>query len=137
MEPRGGQKGQKQGDDGGKKGAKAAAAGLTHGSVINLVSNDAAKLFDVMPVAHFLWAGPLFLAVGIYFLLSQIGWASVAGVGLLAVLGPANIACANYLKRLRRAHLPLTDARVNLCAQAVSGVRVLKPVGFLQSTVSD
>ena len=45
-----------------------------HGNIVNLMSNDAQKFFDIMPVLHLLWAAPLQIVLAALFLILYLSW---------------------------------------------------------------
>ena len=45
-----------------------------HGNIVNLMSNDAQKFFDIMPTLHNIWAAPLQIALAALFLILLLSW---------------------------------------------------------------
>jgi hypothetical protein len=45
-----------------------------HGNIMNLMSNDSQKFFDLMPNLHLLWGAPLQMALATLFLILLLGW---------------------------------------------------------------
>jgi hypothetical protein len=45
-----------------------------HGNVVNLMSNDAQKFFDLMTVLHLLWAAPMQIVLAAIFLILLLSW---------------------------------------------------------------
>eukprot|EP00793_Prasinoderma_coloniale_P001418 PRCOL_00005193-RA len=105
------------------------AARVPH-DVSNLMSSDAQKWLDLMPLVHLLWAAPAQIIAGAGMLVHLMGWEALAGVGVLLVAVPLNAILTRRLISARRAHLPATDARVRLTTESVHGMRVLKLNGL-------
>eukprot|EP00123_Amoebidium_parasiticum_P018050 comp24080_c0_seq1/m.43365 comp24080_c0_seq1/g.43365 ORF comp24080_c0_seq1/g.43365 comp24080_c0_seq1/m.43365 type:complete len:1444 (-) comp24080_c0_seq1:309-4640(-) len=104
----------------------AARNGVTHGEVVNYLSNDSQKFYDLMPLLNLLWAAPLQIVVATYFLLNYLGVPALAGIAMLVALIPFSMMMANIQRKLRRKHMPLTDSRVQLLSEMLHGMKVLK-----------
>ncbi|GAB5356565.1 hypothetical protein AAMO2058_000300900 [Amorphochlora amoebiformis] len=100
--------------------------GWTMGSIVNLISNDSQKYFDLMPQFHLLWAAPLQIGITSYFLISQLGVAALAGIGMLVLITPLNTCLARFLDFYRRKHIPLMDRRLKTCTETLGGMRIVK-----------
>lgn len=98
--------------------------------VSNLLSSDAQKWLDLMPLLHLLWAAPAQIVLGAAMLVFLLGWEALAGVAVLMVAIPLNALLTRRLIRARRAHLPATDRRVQLTTESAHGMRVLKLNGL-------
>ncbi|KAI9326765.1 P-loop containing nucleoside triphosphate hydrolase protein [Zopfochytrium polystomum] len=96
------------------------------GRVVNMVSTDANRIESFLTVAHILWTGPIQGLVVVAFLVSQIGWAAVAGMSLLVFSTPVTSALYRMLSKVRRSIAPLTDKRVKLTTEALTGIRAIK-----------
>ena len=51
-----------------------------HGNVVNLMSNDAQKFFDIMMVLHLIWAAPLQIVLAASFLIWLLSWCVCASL---------------------------------------------------------
>lgn len=94
--------------------------------LLNLASNDAQKLYEVAPMVHQLWAAPLMIVVACALLIWLLGYAALAGIAMLFVLGPLNVFVLGKFSQLRKAHMPLTDARVSQLSEAIRSMRMIK-----------
>lgn len=103
-----------------------ALASVTTGAVITLLSNDAERFIEACVFGHFLFLGPLVAAVVTYLLWLEIGAATFAGMGLLLVLIPLQLMASRYFAKLRSKTASLTDERVKIMSELLSGMRVLK-----------
>ena len=99
---------------------------MSIGAVVNLLSNDAQKLYDVMPTIHLLWSAPTQIVVATYLLISTLGTTSLVGVGFLCLMAPANYYIAKGISKMRDWHMPITDKRVELCSEVIEGIHSVK-----------
>ena len=99
---------------------------VSFGSVVNLLSNDTQKLFDVMPTIHLTWTAPLQICLATYLLVLYLGEAAIAGIVFLALMSPTNWYLSKAIARMRKKHMPLSDERVNLCSEIFNGISVVK-----------
>ena len=100
---------------------------FTAGRLFDLISNDVKRMeeetvkFFVLAVSAVpIYAGAIFLIYNL------IGWQAVTGVFLLCILMPyfAVLSYANAKLRLRTA--TVSDQRISLMNQVVSGIRAIK-----------
>ncbi|CAI6361191.1 unnamed protein product [Macrosiphum euphorbiae] len=98
----------------------------TTGHIINLISNDVNR-FDVSIVCiPFLWLGPLETFVSIFFLWREVGVSSVIGVGALLIFIPLQVWLASKTSIIRLKTANLTDKRVHLMNEIISGLQTIK-----------
>ena len=50
---------------------------------------------------HYLWLGPIEVIVMAYLLYQELGWPSFVGIGVLLLLGPAQMAMGRLLMAFR------------------------------------
>eukprot|EP00940_MAST-03C_sp_MAST-3C-sp2_P003616 g3616.t1 len=100
------------------------------GTVINLVSSDTQKFFELLPLLNLVWSAPLMIVVTLALLCYEIGWAAPIGVLALTCMVPTNLLLAKHLAKLRGKHMGASDERVKICTEAVGGMRVLKFNGW-------
>jgi len=100
------------------------------GRVTNLASNDVERFLRTSVTATFLILAPfcvsIILLVGIY----VIGPVFAVGYGLLFLLVPLQLYLGRKFAGFRSKIAAITDDRVSLISQAVSGVRVMKYNGW-------
>jgi ABC-type multidrug transport system fused ATPase/permease subunit len=99
-------------------------------TLANLLTNDAQKLLDALPLIHLSWATPSMILIAGVMLVDLAGWAALSGMALLLCLVPANLWLVSQLKATRAAHLPRSDARVSRCVELVRSSRALKFNGW-------
>lgn len=68
--------------------SRTALGNTTVGQMVNLLSNDVSKFDQGFVLAHFIWVGPIQVAVGTWLLYRVIGMASLFGVAFLVTFVP-------------------------------------------------
>ncbi|TPX59470.1 hypothetical protein CcCBS67573_g09088 [Chytriomyces confervae] len=96
------------------------------GYIVNLVSNDVQRFEDAAPFAHFIWLGPLEVVLMTYFMYTQIGYASFAGVAGLLLMIPLQGWFARLFARLRKNTVGLRDERIKCISDSLAGMLVVK-----------
>eukprot|EP00884_Botryococcus_braunii_P017606 jgi/Botrbrau1/4529/Bobra.60_2s0019.2 len=97
------------------------------GTIVTLMSNDAAKIWNLPQYIHMLWSGPfqiltvLALLVRIIHLLP-----AAAGLAVTLCLIPLSTVVANRLAATRKELMQHTDRRVKLCSEVMSGIKAIK-----------
>lgn len=74
-----------------------AADGATSGKIINLVSSDAQKVYELLPIVQMLWAAPVIIIGGTALMINLIGKAAIVGVGFLCLMVPINAFFAKWI----------------------------------------
>ena len=64
------------------------------------------------------------------------GWRALGGILVLLSIVPINDALAAKMRRARAARMPISDARVALCTEAVQAMRLIKVSGWEIVTAS-
>ena len=100
---------------------------FTAGRLFDLISNDVKKIEE--ETVNFFFSisfGVISIAGTTFFIYNLIGWQAVTGVFLLCILMPyfAVLSYANAKLRLRTA--TVSDQRISLMNQVVSGIRAVK-----------
>lgn len=104
----------------------AAKKDSTVGEIVNLMAVDAQKFFEMMPYLHFIWSGPLVIALALYFLYAQLGVAIFAGLAVMLIVIPFNIWIATKLRALQVLQMKKKDVRVKVMNEILNGMKVLK-----------
>jgi len=114
---------------GGKSSTTSATA--SSGKIVNIATNDVERfLLASLFASYIIWA-PLqsFAILGLGW--HVIGWSFAAGFGVLIfILVPLQLWLSKKFAMLRTKIAAITDERVTLVSQAVSGVRVMKMAGW-------
>ncbi|KAJ3246974.1 ATP-binding cassette sub- C member 8, partial [Borealophlyctis nickersoniae] len=96
------------------------------GLIVNLVSNDVQRFEDVAPFGHYIWIGPLQVALITYFMWMQIGWASFAAVVVLLLFIPLQAYFAREFGKLRKVTVKWRDERIKSISDMLAGIMVVK-----------
>ena len=100
---------------------------LSSGRVIDLVSNDVQRIESDTFVCFYAGArGIIELLIVTFLLVCFVGWQALMGIFLLCIVLPCYLffAYAGALLRLRTA--AVSDRRITMIGQVVSGIRAIK-----------
>lgn len=106
--------------------SSAAKKDTTVGEVVNLMSVDAQRFFELMPFVHILWSGPILIGVTIWLLWRVIGVAVVAGLVVMILMVPLSGIIATKLRNLQVLQMKVKDERVKSMNEILNGMKVLK-----------
>ncbi|XP_062549077.1 multidrug resistance-associated protein 1-like [Armigeres subalbatus] len=98
----------------------------TVGEIVNLMSVDAERFFELISYLHDLWSAPLVIALCIYLLYEILGPSIFAGLGMMVVMIPITGVIANKLHGLEVKQMEIKDERVKKMNEILSGMKVLK-----------
>ncbi|CAG7821148.1 unnamed protein product, partial [Allacma fusca] len=104
----------------------AAREEFTVGEIVNLMSTDTQKIFDLFVYLHLIWSPPIQIIVALYLLWKVLGSSIFAGMGIMALFVPFNIVIADAVKILQAKRMDFKDERVKLMNEVLSGIKVLK-----------
>ncbi|WPT17490.1 Multidrug resistance-associated protein 1 [Picochlorum sp. SENEW3] len=97
------------------------------GSVVNLQSNDAAKLWKLPQYLHMIWSGPFQILTVMGLLIRIIHfWPAFVGLAVTVTIIPLSTIVARALARIRKRVVKLTDARVKLASEVIIGIKAIK-----------
>ncbi|KAJ8611360.1 hypothetical protein MRB53_038030 [Persea americana] len=100
---------------------------VTSGTIINLMAVDSFKVSEVCAYLHFLWGStPVQIIVAVALLYQILGFSSIAGVGLLALLLPLNMFIAKKFASMQHEILAGTDARIHSTNEILTNIRIIK-----------
>lgn len=98
----------------------------TVGEVVNLMSVDAQRFYELIIYLHIIWSGPLVIALCMYFLWEVLGVAAFTGLAVLLALVPLNGYVATKLKYFQTKQMIKKDERIRMMNEILSGMKVLK-----------
>nr|CAD7452936.1 unnamed protein product [Timema tahoe] len=116
----------------------------TVGEIVNLMSVDAARIFDAIPNLNIIWSAPFQIGLALYFLWEHMesrqgakpghsydqvhisGPAVLAGLTVMLILIPVNGFIAKKLKALQICQMKTKDQRIKLMNEVLNGIKVLK-----------
>jgi len=100
---------------------------VNSGTIINLMAVDAFKVSEICAYLHFLWAEtPVQFALAIYLLYSILGYSSIAGIAMMALLLPINLFIAKQFTKAQKKILAATDARIHTTNEVLTNIRIIK-----------
>ncbi len=96
------------------------------GQVVNLLSNDVARCDQAVIFIHYLWCGPLQLALVVALSWAYVGPATLAGAALVAAFAPLQSWIGRQFSRLRLETALRTDKRIAVMGEIIRGIKVIK-----------
>ncbi|KAI1280801.1 Multidrug resistance-associated protein 1 [Halotydeus destructor] len=107
--------------------------GTTVGEVVNLMSVDSQRIFDLMSYVNLLWSAPLQMGLSLYFLFNELGWSTVAGLIVMVILIPLNGYVADLTKKMQTKQMKEKDERVKAMNEILTGIKVIKLYAWEES----
>ncbi|CAG2166187.1 unnamed protein product, partial [Oppiella nova] len=102
------------------------------GQIINMMSNDVNRFDEFAFFLQSLFVAPLHSALVIYLLWERMEWACLAGMAVLLLFIPFQLLMGRMFQRARRNTAKLTDTRIKLMSEIISGMRVIKMYAWEQ-----
>ncbi|OCL14508.1 hypothetical protein AOQ84DRAFT_384660 [Glonium stellatum] len=100
---------------------------VSTGTIINLMAVDAFKVSEICAYLHFLWANtPVQVIVAIVLLYQILGYSSIAGISMMALLLPVNLFISKRFASIQKLILAATDARIHTTNEVLSNIRIIK-----------
>eukprot|EP01062_Namystynia_karyoxenos_P055987 TRINITY_DN4697_c1_g2_i4.p1 TRINITY_DN4697_c1_g2~~TRINITY_DN4697_c1_g2_i4.p1 ORF type:complete len:1320 (+),score=449.60 TRINITY_DN4697_c1_g2_i4:128-3961(+) len=97
------------------------------GKVLNLVSTDVLRFEQGTIMIHFGWVGLLDFCVCLVLIAGLVGWAAAtSGIAVLLVTIILQTKSGTFLAKIRKATAELTDTRLRLLTQVLSGILTVK-----------
>lgn len=107
------------------------SSNASSGNVVNIATNDVERFLLATLFASYIWWAPIQSVAILIIGFINVGWSFVAGFGMLCVIfAPLQVWLGNRFAKMRSKIAAVTDERVTLVSQAVSGVRVMKMSGW-------
>lgn len=100
---------------------------VTSGAIINLMAVDSFKVAEISAYLHFLWAEtPVQFILAVVLLYQMLGYSSIAGIGMMALLLPVNMWIAQRFGTVQKQILAATDARIHTTNEVLTNIRIIK-----------
>lgn len=96
------------------------------GKMVTLMATDSARIELTAPQLQALWAAPLLIVAALIVLIVTLGVAGLVGFLVLVIVVPISGQLMRISMQVRRATNTLTDQRVKLTQECISGIRVVK-----------
>ncbi|XP_025422003.1 probable multidrug resistance-associated protein lethal(2)03659 isoform X2 [Sipha flava] len=106
--------------------SKTALGETTAGQVVNLLSNDVNRFDTSIYFLPYIWTGPMQTLVVSFFLWREIGVSSIFGIVLIIIFIPLQGWLGKITSEFRLKIAILTDKRVRLMNEIISGLKVIK-----------
>ncbi|XP_037048609.1 multidrug resistance-associated protein 1-like [Bradysia coprophila] len=100
----------------------------TVGEIVNLMIIDAQRFFELIQYLHIIWAGPLTIALSLYFLYQILGVAVFSGLIVMILMFPLNAYIATMLRNYQIVQMKRKDERVKMMNETLSGIKVLNKI---------
>ncbi|XP_054157408.1 ATP-binding cassette sub-family C member 4-like [Oppia nitens] len=98
----------------------------TVGQILNMMSNDVNRIDEFAFSAHALFIGPLQTILILYMLWEHLKWACLAGLTVLILFIPFQGFMGKSFATVRRKTAHLTDNRIRIMNEIITGMRVIK-----------
>lgn len=106
------------------------------GEIVNLMANDAARVYNVASMLHSAWVLPTQALVVIAALFYIMGPATLAGLAVMLIMLYFSARRAKKMMSGRRRLMEHSDKRVSLMSEILSGIRVIKFYAWEKSFLS-
>ncbi|KAI1280794.1 Multidrug resistance-associated protein 1 [Halotydeus destructor] len=107
--------------------------GTTVGEIVNLMSVDSQRFYDMMTYLNLVWSAPFQIGLALYFLWAELGWATLAGFGVMVVMIPVNGYVAGISKKWQTKQMKEKDERVKAMNEILTGIKVIKLYAWEES----
>lgn len=107
-----------------------ALAGVSVGRLVSLASADLERTAKLAQMGTYLFLAPIECGIVTWLLWREVGAAALAGMGALVLIILWQSRFGHYFARFRARTAAITDERLRITSQVVSGVRVLKAFGW-------
>lgn len=102
-------------------------ASVSSGAIINLMAVDSFKVAEISAYLHFLWAEtPVQFVLAIVLLYQILGYSSIVGIGMMALLLPVNMLISKRFATCQKLILAATDARIHTTNEVLTNIRIIK-----------
>lgn len=96
------------------------------GSIINLMAVDAFKVLEICGYLHYFVSAVLMIIICICLLYSLLGWPALVGCASIVAILPINFKIAQWVGRLQKKTLKVSDQRIQMLSETFSSIRVIK-----------
>ncbi|TBU42097.1 multidrug resistance-associated ABC transporter [Dichomitus squalens] len=96
------------------------------GKITTMISADTVRLERNTYTVHNLWVAPVQIALGIGLLIRNLGVYALVGLAVLLMGGPIEFMLAKVMFTQRKKGVVLTDQRVRMTSEVLSGIRLIK-----------
>ncbi|XP_062521920.1 ATP-binding cassette sub-family C member 3-like isoform X2 [Corticium candelabrum] len=108
----------------------------TVGEIVNLMSVDAQRFFDLMLYGHMIWSAPVQIILATVFLWQVLGPSVLAGIAVVILIIPISSAIAAAMRKMQVKQMELKDKRIKVLNEIFSGIKVIKLYAWEKSFLS-
>ncbi|KAL7026259.1 hypothetical protein ACKWTF_013819 [Chironomus riparius] len=113
--------------------SSAAKKDITIGEIVNLMSVDAHRFYEMMPYLPFVVTMPFVMGLAMYLLWTVLGVSAFAGLAVLIIMFPFSGAIATQLQKYQANQMQYKDDRVKKISEILGGIKVIKFYAWEQS----
>ncbi|PNS18975.1 hypothetical protein CAC42_6070 [Sphaceloma murrayae] len=113
-----------------KAGVSGDGHGWSNGRIVNLMSTDTYRVDQASGWFHMIWSAPLGIILTLILLLVNLSYSALAGFALIVIAMPLLGRSVKSLFARRKKINKITDQRVSLTQEILSGVRFVKYFGW-------
>ncbi|KAG8623951.1 hypothetical protein KVT40_008927 [Elsinoe batatas] len=113
-----------------KAGVSGDGQGWSNGRIVNLMSTDTYRVDQASGWFHMIWSAPLGIVLTLILLLVNLSYSALAGFALIVIAMPLLGRSVKSLFARRKKINKITDQRVGLTQEVLSGVRFVKFFGW-------
>ncbi|KAJ3214883.1 Multidrug resistance-associated protein 1 [Dinochytrium kinnereticum] len=99
---------------------------FSSGAIVNIMATDMSRMERGTAFLNLVWSVPYLFIVAMALLVYNVGVAAIAGLVLLLFLAPFQVYAMKFLAVIRGRASHVTDKRVKVTQEALTGVRVMK-----------
>ncbi|KAJ3101164.1 hypothetical protein HDU97_001630 [Phlyctochytrium planicorne] len=99
---------------------------FSSGTIVNIMGTDVARMDRATAFLNLVWSVPYLFLLAMMLLIYNLGVSAIAGLALLLLLAPFQILAMRFLAVIRGRASRITDQRVKVTQEALTGVRVMK-----------
>ncbi|KAJ3097648.1 hypothetical protein HDU96_000305 [Phlyctochytrium bullatum] len=106
---------------------------FSSGTIVNIMATDVSRMERGIAFLNLTWSVPYLFFIAMGLLIYNLGVSAVTGLALLLLLAPFQIYAMKYLATVRGRASGVTDQRVKVTQEALTGVRVMKMYAWEES----
>uniref|UniRef100_A0A7M6DQB9 ABC-type glutathione-S-conjugate transporter n=1 Tax=Clytia hemisphaerica TaxID=252671 RepID=A0A7M6DQB9_9CNID len=96
------------------------------GKLINFMSTDADRSYQVVTYLVVSWSAPLLIIVSLLSLFRLIGWSTLAGLVVILLSNPINYLSTQLVRKYNQQLVKFKDQRLKLMSEIISGIKIIK-----------
>ncbi|XP_012560528.2 multidrug resistance-associated protein 1 isoform X1 [Hydra vulgaris] len=110
---------------------------FTVGEMVNLMTVDTQKCYDLLTYLNVLWSGPFQIIVSFVYLYLLMGWSILAGFGVLLFFIPISSCFSTFEKKFQAKQMVFKDRRSKFMNEILAGINILKLYSWEDSFIAN